>query len=230
MSFNFNSFYNNGDSIALFSKKEMRYLVIILVFTVLYSCKKKEIEEPMPPPVSSTTAYTIKDYFPLKYGNYWVYEFTRTDTNNVVQVTFIDSCFVRDSTFHNGRWFYMLNDHFSKAYYFTDSADCIIRTNGSIELKLSNDTIEKASYANSVDSCTWTHVMNTTPTTFSFNNKNYYNCISHICYFKSNMNPYCNDWIIYDTYSPGVGMVYSKYGYINSCDILELKLLRYKIN
>jgi hypothetical protein len=211
----------------------MKYPVIILCFLIAFSCKKKEspVEEVTPPNTTVTSAYTIKDYMPLKYGNYWVYEFTRTDTNNVVLVTAIDSCYVQDSTFTNGRWFYLISQHRTSAFYFADSANCIIRTDGKPELKLSNnDTIRRDSMSWPGQWATWKYVMNTNPTTFSFNSKTYYNCINKYLFFRSNLNPYCNDRIAYDTYAPGVGIVYSNFGWMNSCEVWELKLLRYKIN
>ncbi len=211
----------------------MKYFAMVLGCLILvFSCKKKEtpIEETAAAPATAS-AYTIKDYMPLKYGNYWVYQFTRTDTNGVVFVSSIDSCYVQDSTFMNGRWFYMMTNHRTSAYYFTDSANCIIWGDGKLELKLSNnDTIRRDSMFWPGQWCNWTYVMNTNPTTFSFNSKTYYNCINKYLFYRSNLNPYCNDWITYDTYAPGVGIVYSKFGWINACDIWELKLLRYKIN
>jgi hypothetical protein len=214
----------------------MKRFVILFAFTfILIACKKKENpspEETMAPAPTSSSAYTIKDYFPLKYGNYWVYECTRTDTNNVVQATWIDSCFVHDSTFSNGRWYYGLTNHPINSFYFTDSANCILKPGGSLELTLvNNDTLRKDSANYSTSWCKWTYIMKTTPTTFVYNSNSYFNCISSYCYFRSfNLNPNCNDWVIYNTYAPGVGSVYSKYGWINSCDIWEAKLVRCKIN
>ena len=208
----------------------MKYFAIIVsCFLILLSCKKNE-NTTAP---SAGSAYTIKDYFPLKYGNYWVYENKITDTNNVVITTTIDSCYVKDSLFARGKWFYQIvgfpcgchND------FYKDSANCIIRTNGSVYLKLlHNDTISKSynTFGNEWSRCA--EVMDLYPSTFTYNNKTYQQCIKKHNHAQTNANTCWNNRTWTTIYAPGVGIVNNKYGWINSCDFWEIKLLRFKVN
>ncbi len=213
----------------------MKYSAIILGFLILaFGCKKKEApveETPVVPAASS--AYTIKDYMPLKYGNYWVYERTITDTNNVIVSSYIDSCYVYDSIYENSKWFYRISGIPTFDGYFTDSSNCIINRGAGETIYLNlihNDTLTKTASYYPGSWCTWTYIMDTNPGTYVYNSNTYTNCINKYCYYFSNMNPNCPNWILDAKFAPGVGLVYTKYGYINSCDVWEDKLLRYKIN
>jgi len=210
----------------------MRFsLILISAILFLAACRKKETNTPTEVTTTKNTAYTTKDYMPLKYGNYWVYQLTKTDTNNVVTYSAIDSTSVYDSLFTSGKWFYKTSGNSFNSDYYIDSAANIIVPDGKRVLSLTNnDTLNKVSYSSPGGWYDIYNIMKTSPTTFVFNSTTYSNCINRFSYFYSNMNPNCPNWVIYNTYCPGVGLVYSKYGFINSCDVWELKLLRYKIN
>ncbi len=221
--------------LALFKKNVMKYSLIISGFLILVlSCKKKETltEEAAAPSPTPSSAYTVKDYLPLKYGNYWVYQFTITDSNNVVNLSMLDSVYVFDSVVVHGKWFYRIMATVSPIQgEYTDSANCLIRSNGQRALSLiNNDTILKLFWNQSGSWYNNYDIMKTTATAFNYNSVTYPNCISRYTYFYSNMNSSCPNRIIYDTYSPGVGLVYSKWGFVNDCRDWEIKILRYKLN
>ena len=201
---------------------------------LVLSCKKKEpsVEEAASVAPSATTAYTIKDYMPVRYANYWVYEVTVSDTNNIVQSTYVDSCIVYDSIMAHGKWFYKLIGDASIQDNYADSANCMVNDQGAVLLKLSftGDTIYKYSYNQASSWLNACSIMNLTPTTFVYNSKTYSNCINRYTYVYSNTHPTCPNRIFTYTFCPGVGLVYAKYGFMNGCNHWEAKLLRYKIN
>ena len=212
----------------------MKYPAIILCLTILaFSCKKKEtsVEETTSPIPTTGSTYPAKDYIPLKYGSYWVYELTITDTNNVQVATTIDSSYVHDSSFVRGKWFYSISGNIAVQGTYGDSSDYIIYNDGTKMLSLkNNDTVATYSYSFTTYWYNLYMVMKTSPTTFAYNSQTYTNCVSRFNYMYGNMNPNCPNRIYQTTYSPGVGVVNAKYGYMNTCDIWEIKLLRYKVN
>ncbi len=203
----------------------------ILMGIITYGCNKKNNED-IGVLYTTSKAYTVKDYMPLKYGNYWVYELTITDTNNVIITNYSDSCYVNDSIFDHGKWFYWITGNTAVQGYLKDSLNYIISSNGKINLSYGTNEDTLAN-----DSCNqlgiWNKlliIMKTNPTSYSYNSKTYSNCINRYTYFSSNINSNCPNWNIYNTYAPGVGILYGKFGFTNSCNIWEIKLKRYKIN
>ncbi len=201
---------------------------------ITISCEKKEIPQNLIDPINPppTKTFTAKDYSPLKPGNYWIYQLQVIDSNNVVTAGITDSAYVYDSITVRGRKFYQISGNTAVQGYFADSANCIIYSDGNIALKLSftNDTISKTYYSQGGGWYNLFGVMKLNPTTFSFNAQTFTNCINRNDYFYSNFNPLCPNRIIYKTYSPGVGVVYANFCFVNSCDHWEIKLLRYKVN
>lgn len=213
----------------------MKCFPMIVCFLVLaLSCKKKNNNEPVGPPetiITPENPYTVSDYVPFKYGNYWVYELTITDPNNVVVATTIDSSYVQDSSLVRGKWFYTVSGNIAVQGTYRDSSDYIIYTDGTKMFSLKdNDTTATYFYSQSTYWYNLYLVMKTAPTSFSYNSKTYINCVNRFHYMYGNMNPNCPNRIYKTTYCPGVGIVNAQFGYMNTCDVWEIKLLRCKVN
>lgn len=214
----------------------MKHILTFSLLLLAIACRKKESPVHSPPVAAATAAYTIKDYLPLKYGNYWVYELTVTDSSNTITASTIDSCYVADSVYKNNKWFYRIvgnGPYFSN--YQADSANYMISNTGSKVLSLvHNDTLLVASETFTTNN-QWYNaysIMKTIPaTSFTHNSKTYLNCISRNYYVYSNMSYSCPNVTFIDLFSPGVGLVYCKYFFSNDmCRVFEEKLLRYKVN
>ena len=158
------------------------------------------------------------------------------DTNNTVLFNGIDSCYIADSTFLRGKYFYQIwgtNPLYAGGQLYTDSAGHIIHSSLGRTISLThNDSLFDAytNYGNGE----WSHlytVMKTFPTsTYSHNNKTYIDCISKYEYCYNNIDTACtNNKVMFNIYAPNVGVVYSRYYYLTTCNIFEEKLLRYKV-
>jgi hypothetical protein len=213
------------------------YLIAFGLLFITVACKKKkEIETQetqVTTPAPSQPAYSAKDYFALKPGNYWVYQRQQIDTNNAVVYTSVDRSYVYDSIITRGKKFYAVWANPILTGYYTDSANCIISTNGTIifrEPGNDNDTISKINYSQNTQWYNLYYVMKSSTTAYNFNGNTYNNCANRYGYFYSNMNAACPNRTFYQSFSPGAGMVYCEYFFASLCDRYVLKLLRYKVN
>lgn len=87
----------------------MRYVFYFLII-FLFSCKKDSIENPSGPIVSRSGSFPLDaNYFPLKIGNYWIYQQFVIDTNGIETPTNnFDSCYVKKDTLIKGKKFFIL--------------------------------------------------------------------------------------------------------------------------
>lgn len=79
----------------------MKYLIVLILLSLItvYSCKK--IEPTIAPPIS------YPNYSQLKVGNYWVYERYEIDTNGVeTPLGIYDTCRVEKDTIINGETYF----------------------------------------------------------------------------------------------------------------------------
>lgn len=109
---------------------------IILISTLIYSCKKDDkVIEPNP----ANPAPTYANFAQLKVGNYWVYELFDVDSNGVstTQNKF-DSCYVEKDTIINSKTYFKIVK--PKPYFATqkdisfqrDSLHYVVNSNGKI--------------------------------------------------------------------------------------------------
>ncbi len=116
-----------------------RALLLAALIASLASCKKEDDEDPVPtiPPVPNT-ALAVEDFSNLVVGNYWVYERRQVDSLDMPQGSgvSVDSLYVIGDTLLDGETFAMLRIGANGQpgngvrYYWRDSADCIVGTNG----------------------------------------------------------------------------------------------------
>lgn len=66
----------------------MRKLFFIAILFAIFSACQKDDDSNQNQTVSEP------DYFPMAIGNYWVYQFTNTDTLGIVNYERIDSIFI----------------------------------------------------------------------------------------------------------------------------------------
>lgn len=190
---------------------------------------------------NETTIPSGKDYFPLKVGNYWVYQTFRIDTlgNEFLESSKNDTITIVNESIINGYKYYGIRDrhcllNVNKIIYYRDSSDCIIDLNGKIILSTTNftDTIniftdqyftnkyytlsrkmEKTEEPITVPCETFYKVINAKQTLIS-NSK-----------FRHVRNPrYLNSY-----YAPGVGHIISTYCYLLTPEIYEERLVSYHI-
>jgi len=109
-------------------------LIVILVLSIFYSCKKDK-DPKAPDPVIETT--NTMDLLQYKTGNYWVYQVTYTpeDTANSSVITDNDSIIVAGDTVIMGNTYKVIirtegNDVFS--YFYRDSSGFLIDNIGQI--------------------------------------------------------------------------------------------------
>ncbi len=125
--------------------KTIKTLTAILFLSglILISCKKTST-------TSETTSETVLDYYPLKTGNYWVYETSYYDSG----LTFIykesinDSILVGPKITINGKEYFQLYHYYmgqsSQQPLITnvrDSANCIVNEYGAVLFSLSKNEI-----------------------------------------------------------------------------------------
>ncbi len=111
-------------------------LTLFLCIVFSSSCKK---ENPSPEPIPAETELR---YFPLKTGNYWVYDEFIVDSLGIetdVTNNYPDTMFITMDSLINGAHYYYL---FSKKFFFhrgwvRDSAQCLVDINGYIQFKQS---------------------------------------------------------------------------------------------
>jgi len=121
-------------------KKTMKlktFFCIILISTLIYSCKKEdEIIEPNP---ANITATSYPNFAQLKVGNYWVYEQFDVDSNGTsVSKNLFDSCYVEKDTIINSNLYFKIVK--PKPYFATqkdisfqrDSLHYVVNSNGKI--------------------------------------------------------------------------------------------------
>lgn len=181
----------------------------------------------------NSPVYTAKDYLPLKIGNYWVYQLQQVDQNTNVVYTTTDSTYVSDSIITRGKTFYNVVGNIMLPGYYCDSSNCIISSDGDILLRISsnkNDTLSRTNYSQGNSWFNRYYIMQSGPASFSFNGVTYSDCSHLNGHFYSNMNAACPNRFYPQIFSPGIGMVYSKYFFASLCDDFEHKLLRYKVN
>lgn len=111
----------------------MKHNILIISITLLFlaACQKNN-PEPIPP-------ITVKNYFPLAVGNYWIYERSECDSNwtNCLSKS-IDTNIVTKDTSINGITYFKIEgvDVAGRrtSWYLRDSLDFIVDLNGIILL------------------------------------------------------------------------------------------------
>lgn len=128
----------------------MRYIPILFCSILLITSCKKD-----PPEEIINTVGSVKEYFPLTPGSYWIYQQYKKDigTGDFVASNILDSVYVYQDTVINGNTFTILrasgNLLFPHSLILRDSGDYLIDESGSIFLSSSNFTDTLYSYANS---------------------------------------------------------------------------------
>lgn len=210
-----------------------KFLLLSLVITSLLGCENDSEE---------VTSGKVTEYFPMKIGNYWVYEHYRVDMfGNKTKLPLVDSVVVTNDTLINGKTYYVFEgtDYFRHGTewgitgIYRDSSDCIVNPKGEIKLSLSNfsDTLHQAvleydsqEYAEIIykmqDKKKKIEVPAGTFDALNFQGK----FIANENFIPSGVeNPrYLNNY-----YSKGVGLVSKNYFYFTGEHVFEVKLSKY---
>lgn len=116
-----------------------RFLVVFLLFFVLFGCKKKDeiiINEPVVKP----------NYFPMKTGNYWVYDCYKVDSmgvetlqNNFDSTVVVGDTIVGSHTYHK-MISYKFGSNLGLPQFLRDSSSYIVDSHGRISFSYSDTT------------------------------------------------------------------------------------------
>lgn len=177
-------------------------------------------------------AKSSTSYFPLTQGTYWIYEHTTLDTNGVETVTSLDSSYVSNDTVIGGKTYTKVFGNITNSPGFTllrDSADCVVKTNGTIIFSASNytDTLSKwsvpgylevsnmmAQFPQPVVVPAGSFIAKDNKGTAVFTNPSY---------------PWSNPRYTHNYYSKGVGLIREITFFTSSPDYVTRRLIRYHI-
>lgn len=109
-----------------------RPLLILVAFVMLIASCKKENDDSQP---FSETIYS--SYLPLKIGNYWVYEWFNTDTNNITEpMNKFDSIYISMDTLIHYNTFYKMEGtmlgSMSYVQFVRDSLHYLVNSAGTV--------------------------------------------------------------------------------------------------
>ena len=204
-----------------------KYLLLLVLAISLFSCKKNS--------TPTVSAYT---YYPMKPGNYWVYEWFYTDTTGVYTGNSgpADSIVVRTDTLIRGNTYYILDDYngASLGGIFRDSSGYLVDVTGKIYFSAQNfshvlntDTlfVGNTSMPNVIFSwMMYNNVAAVTPAA-NFNTIQYKGTFIYDSLFGTNPKYY-----VADDYAQNTGLVLSHEFFEDNPDkIVDIKLLRYHV-
>lgn len=208
-----------------------KILLFLFIVNILSSCVKKKAEpEYIPPTSASVTSFS---YFPLKFGNYWVYEVSRIDTLNNSLFLGIDSVYVYDSVMISSKKYYKYYSafNFNGEQFWRDSLNSyLINEKGKVMCAYNNftDTFYKYSKIPGLIDTGFTKMF-LLSVPVSVPAGNFYNAIdarSTIYYnslYSCKKIRYCNF-----IYADSIGMIYERIHYSSNCDDYIKRLIRYK--
>jgi hypothetical protein len=92
-------------------RKNLFYWIFIVV---LLSCSDEELKK-------------RDSIFPLRPGNYWIYQTTITSSDDVVEIfPYLDSVWIEKDTIMDGYLYWVQQGSLSGKYFIRDSANCVI--------------------------------------------------------------------------------------------------------
>ncbi len=205
-------------------------LVILISLIAFQSCKEKNNPDPED---------TVLDYFPLKVGNYWVYERSSCDSTWTVCTTLSqDTCQITKDTIINDKLYYKLEGNNilgnDTPIFLRDSGDYLVNSLGYIQLSI--DEINSVLYEE--------YIINTPQTDTLYyiiremiGHPNYvivpagtFNCIDNrttLFRVKEGINEGVN---AHNYYSKNVGRVYENVLFASSLSGIKSELVYYNIN
>ena len=203
---------------------------------LIFSCKKDNV----------TKTPSVNDYFPMKIGNYWVYQEYQIDTNAIEKpLNYIDSIFISNDTIINGKTYFVFVTK-SKSFlfppdnlsFYRDSSGNLVTQEGQILLSTENfnDTLSRR-----VDTIIINKVIDTLFTLTSKMEKiqgavslpagNFNNILDYRSTVIAFPNTAHTDTFYTDKYfARGVGKILHNFVDIGSGSKIELRLISYKIN
>jgi len=127
-------------------KKHALLFGLCLSLLFIVSCNKKDATAPAN---TTPTTLSVKDYYPLVTGDYWIYKQTQYDTSgNIMTQTWInDSVLVKNDTVINSKTYHtVVNYNLMGATtpsfgYYRDSSDCIVNNHGKIIFSINTSGI-----------------------------------------------------------------------------------------
>lgn len=208
-----------------------------LVLLAFFSCKKDDTNDN-----DNQNNPTYDNYFPLKIGNYWVYQYNKLDTNgNETLLQIIDSNWVdRDTIINNHTYFIIGGSSFGYTnpdginYMIRDSNGHFVNQYGQILLSATNFSTKFN--LNSIYTGTdtlvdlydqmfkTTNLVNVPAGDFNVINKR-----TTITY-RQKVPGVDSIRYSHSYFSKNVGNIYSTILFYSNPTIYEKKLLRYKIN
>ena len=214
----------------------MKRLFIVLFITItvfaLQSCNEKNETDPEP-------QNTIVEYFPLKVGNYWVYERSSCDSSwSDCNSISIDTNWITKDTLIKNMIYYKVEGKnvvgINSPYFLRDSSDYIISPSGNIFL--SNKDFDKKLYEryeinpSSNDTIFYMY--------YQFKNKpniievpaGIYDCIDFQGSLFRQQDNYELEFNYHHYFAKDVGPVYQNVLYANSLGGIKRELVSYNID
>lgn len=220
--------------------KNLTLLLLLVLFIV--SCKNCDDEEPTPDVVLSES-----DFLPLQQGNYWIYETTARDTNDVSIIgsgEWIDSIYIAGDTIVGDSVFTSIYRQRLNSTQSPKLIAAIRNVNGQLEYlynhelwfapfslvnndTISTDTIEQIPLF-------WEEIMNTEiMTTISTPAGDFMGDIIDIQSIARQPDA-SEEWrkrrVGHSYYKKDIGLIARSYFYFNSGNRHEVKLARYQLN
>ncbi len=211
----------------------MKNLVILIVLSVLLiSCQKKE-QNPVAPVESNNK---VTDYYPLTIGNYWIYEFSQGDSSsNLTYQNKIDSIYVEKDSLINGKIFKVLKSTLlQQTTLIRDSSDYIVSSDGQkiFSINPAIDILSEQYLPANDSSYLLVWKMKGIDSVFNCPLGQYLSkyVLGTLTQIKPSAISNIKERNIFSAYSKGIGMVGRRATYLFGGQLLEWKLLRYKIN
>ena len=219
-------------------KRRIIYLLALLVIFI-FSCKKKSDEQ------ASQPVSPAPDYIQLSVGNYWVYEFYKVDTNGVEQkLTHTDSSYIlKDTIINRNKYFVRLSNpiQFTRSgslltgpdtSYMRDSLGYLLVLDyyGNTHVGFSRDNFSYVFEADTNFNLLWSQqkmagrdsIVSVPAGTFKTRS---------VCLFVYPLQPTYPLGIrkYFTIYGEGVGEIKHTYGFYDSPDHYEARLVRYHV-
>ena len=202
---------------------------------LIASCKKDnpepEVEDNNTPPETQS----VKDYFPMTAGSYWVYQQTMYDTSGNVKpqtwkndsVVVLNDTVIGSNTYHFVAEYNFVGQATPFFHYYRDSADCVTDDQGNIIFSVNPELI----YKDILTSDTVAYVnysYNSSPTSVTVP-LGTYSCVDFKGDMYRKMDNFSKAYPLHKYSYKNIGLVKKTAMYVGSLDQIHFDLKAYHI-
>ena len=201
-------------------------IILFVVAIAFLSCEKSE----------TNSTEKVSDYFPLKVGNYWIYQSYLCDSLDFdCQEYEIDSIYISKDTIMNGNTYFKIEGTrfgWEEKMFVRDSDNFIISSSGIILFAINNFTnpvYEDAIPVSTDDSiCTIEYNVSAIPEMINTPAGNFeaYNT-KETFYRKS--EDFSIPRHLHNYYSKNIGLIYESQCYVGGLEGMKIELVRYHL-